>query len=89
MVRERGVVFGDGRLLGVPTSPPDEARDRPCVVILNAGVIHRVGPGRLSVDIARRAAAAGFLRSGSTCQAWETARPGSRRWTWWSRRTRM
>lgn len=60
-MKERGVVFGDGRLLGVLTTPPDEDRDRPCVVILNAGVIHRVGPGRLSVDMARRAAAAGFL----------------------------
>lgn len=54
-------MFGpDGRLVGVLTTPgqtPD--RPLPAVVILNAGVIHRVGPGRLHVRLARQLAAAG------------------------------
>lgn len=59
-MRESAVPFGGDRFLGVLTEPSVESRDRPCLVILNAGLIHRVGPGRLSVEIARRAAAAGF-----------------------------
>lgn len=59
-MRERAVTIGGGRVLGVLTESSDETRDRPCLVVLNAGLIHRVGPGRLSVDIARCAASAGF-----------------------------
>lgn len=59
-MRERAVTFGGGRVLGVLTESGDETRDRPCLVVLNAGLIYRVGPGRLSVEIARCAASAGF-----------------------------
>jgi hypothetical protein len=59
-VRESAVAFGGGRVLGVLTEPGDEHRDGPCLVVLNAGLIYRVGPGRLSVEIARCAASAGF-----------------------------
>lgn len=39
-----------------------EASRRPCaVVMLNAGVLHRVGPNRLYVKLARRLAGDGFL----------------------------
>ncbi len=33
--------------------------DRPAAVILNAGIVHRVGPNRMFVTLARRLAAAG------------------------------
>ncbi len=59
-MRERAVTFGGGRVLGVLTESGDGNRDRPCLVVLNAGLIHRVGPGRLSVEIARCAASAGY-----------------------------
>jgi alpha/beta superfamily hydrolase len=54
---EEAVVFGaDGRLVGVVT---DSAADRStaahvAVVFLNAGVVHRVGPSRLYVNLARQ-----------------------------------
>src|SRR3954471_20641299 len=63
MGSEAVVRFGaEDSLLGIvthtrPTSPELE---RPAVILLNAGVIHRVGPHRMSVILARRFAAAGF-----------------------------
>ncbi len=59
-MKEIAEFFGaNARLLGVLTRP--ESSDlRPCLVILNAGFIHRVGPGRVAVDLARRVARAGF-----------------------------
>jgi pimeloyl-ACP methyl ester carboxylesterase len=44
----------------VVTEPDAGAGERPCLVVLNSGWIHRSGPGRLGVEIARRAAEAGF-----------------------------
>src|SRR5690606_31730993 len=35
------------------------SRERLCVVILSAGIIHRVGPNRLHVELARALSAAG------------------------------
>jgi len=59
-VRERAVVFGDPPdLVGVLTEPDGECRDRG-VIILNAGIIHRVGPNRLHVRMARALASLGF-----------------------------
>lgn len=55
-MKEIPVVFGRGRsLLGVACIPHDTARcdGAPFVVFLNAGIIHRVGPNRLYVKIAR------------------------------------
>lgn len=56
--KERPLVFGN-RLLGVLSEPADRG-DRPGLIILNAGLIHRVGPGRFSVEVARTAARSGF-----------------------------
>ncbi|HMA91229.1 MAG TPA: alpha/beta fold hydrolase [Polyangiaceae bacterium] len=56
---ERPIVFANDRLTGVLTESATSS-DRPCVLILNAGLIYRAGPGRLSVEFARRAARTGF-----------------------------
>lgn len=62
-VRERAVAFGHERaMVGVVTSPSaPPPSDRPVVVVLNAGVIHRVGANRLNVRLARTLARAGFV----------------------------
>jgi dienelactone hydrolase len=60
--RERVVRFGDGEGLAGILTTPRKAVDPalPCVVIINAGVMHRVGPNRLYVDLARTMALLGF-----------------------------
>ena len=55
--------FGpDGGLFGILSSPNSDQQktDAPIVLILNAGIVHRVGPFRLHVDMARQLAAEGF-----------------------------
>jgi dienelactone hydrolase len=60
-VKEEPVLFGsDSHVLGILTRPGSPRRDLPAVMFLNAGVIHRVGPHRLHVSMARRLAADGF-----------------------------
>jgi hypothetical protein len=60
MIEERIVRFGaDRHLFGVLTRT-SSATDRPAVVIFNAGAVHRVGPNRVSVTLARELAACGF-----------------------------
>jgi pimeloyl-ACP methyl ester carboxylesterase len=62
-VREEAVLFGDGgRLSGVITDPaPGTAiPDAPAAVLLHAGRIHRVGPNRTYVTLARALASLGF-----------------------------
>lgn len=62
-VREQIAVFGKARnLVGIVTLPVSE-RDmpKPAVVILNSGVIHRVGHNRMYVTMARKLAAAGHM----------------------------
>jgi len=58
-MREHALLFGDAQgLVGVITDPPGPAGpSRPGVILLNAGVIHRVGPSRLYVNLARALAA--------------------------------
>lgn len=52
--------FGDAdQLVGILSQPEQARANVPAVVILNAGVLHRVGPHRLHVVLARRLAAAG------------------------------
>lgn len=61
-VRERALQLGpEGELVGVLAAPAEAPPPgaRPVVVFLNAGVIHRVGPHRLHVILARRLAARG------------------------------
>jgi hypothetical protein len=61
--RERAVEFGpDSGLRGIVTMPAAASAPwtTPAMVILNAGVIHRVGPNRLSVRIARTVAELGI-----------------------------
>lgn len=60
---EKIALLGEARnLVGIVTQP--EIADSPshdlAVLLLNAGVIHRIGPGRLNVKLARALAARGF-----------------------------
>jgi pimeloyl-ACP methyl ester carboxylesterase len=62
-MRERAVIFGrTTELVGVVTEPPAAQRhpDRPGIILLNAGLLHRVGASRLHVHLARALAPAGF-----------------------------
>lgn len=62
-MREKALLFGEERsLVGVVTEPSGSAAPRKrAVVILNAGVLHRVGPNRVHVLLARALAAVGFV----------------------------
>lgn len=62
--REQTLLLGERKaLVGVITQPaatnPSPA-ERPTVVMLNSGIIHRVGANRMNVSLARRLAQAGF-----------------------------
>ena len=62
-MKERILRFGeDDGMVGIVSLPPREVdpATRPAFLILNAGVVHRVGPHRLGVKLARRLAAAGY-----------------------------
>lgn len=61
-MRERAFTFGeDNALVGILCQPLAAPGDgSPGFVLLNAGLLHRVGPARLNVDLARRLAANGF-----------------------------
>ncbi len=61
---ERVVVFGKAsRLVGIVHDPPAEVcvAEAPAVILLNAGMVHRVGPNRMYVKLARTLAAQGVL----------------------------
>ncbi len=62
-MREHALLFGDAQgLVGVITDPPGPGgSSRPGVILLNAGVIHRVGPSRLYVNLARALASIGCV----------------------------
>lgn len=62
-ISEQAILLGPRKsIVGVLSqsagNPPPP--DRPIVVILNSGIIHRVGPNRMSVTLARTLAAQGF-----------------------------
>lgn len=60
---EEPVRFGrGGALFGILTRPPEELRDRerPALLLLSAGTVHRIGPHRFYVKLARRWARLGF-----------------------------
>lgn len=59
-VNEQVLLMGPRKaLVGIVTSAADGA-DRPAVVVLNSGIIHRVGANRMSVTLCRQLAAEGF-----------------------------
>jgi len=60
-MKERAHLFGSsGGLVGVTTEPDGGALPgAPVVLLFNVGLNHRVGPGRLNVDLARSLAAVG------------------------------
>jgi hypothetical protein len=63
-MREEALLFGKTRsMVGIVTDPPDAKRgdNLPAIIILNAGITHRVGPNRLYVKIARNLASMGFV----------------------------
>jgi len=63
-MREQAVLFGPERsLVGVVTDPAESKRrnDCPQVILLNSGIVHRVGPNRIYVKMARHLAALGFV----------------------------
>ncbi|MHC4593582.1 MAG: alpha/beta fold hydrolase [Planctomycetota bacterium] len=49
-------------MVGIITDPPEAKRghDFPVIILLNAGILHRVGPSRLYVKMARELASRGF-----------------------------
>lgn len=62
-MKELAVRFGAaGTLIGVVTEPTDTTRSasRPTILLLGAGLVHRVGPHRLYVKLARELAREGF-----------------------------
>lgn len=64
VLTEEPLQFGEGgRLLGIltqPGVPPRTTRELPAFVFLTAGSLHRVGPYRLHVRLARELATMGF-----------------------------
>lgn len=85
-MKEEVVSFGDGCTLNGVLSRPDQGNPAlPAIVILNSGLVHKVGSCRLSVQIARR-----FAEKGYTClrfdlsglgdsEAWNTSLPEDER----------
>ena len=59
---ERAIQYGlSSNLNGILTRPPSKTEtNQPCLVILNAGILHKAGPNRLHVRLARAAAQRGF-----------------------------
>lgn len=82
-VNEEPLQFGEGgRMFGILTLPeqvPPGARPFPVFVFLNAGVLHRVGPLRMYVRLARELARHGFaaLRVDLSGVGDSPPRPGS------------
>ena len=62
-IREQVSLLGPRKsLVGILAQPASGSTsvDMPAAVILNAGIIHRIGPNRMFVDLARILAAAGY-----------------------------
>ncbi|MGQ0715390.1 MAG: alpha/beta hydrolase family protein [Gemmatimonadaceae bacterium] len=62
-MKEKALTFGPTRsLVGVLTEPArgSDTAGKPGVIVLNSGLLHRVGPNRMYVALARALAADGF-----------------------------
>ena len=62
-MNEQAILFGGAKsLVGVITEPPADAdrAGKPNVILLNAGLLHRIGPNRTYVKLIRRLAALGY-----------------------------
>lgn len=62
-IREQTLLLGQRKtLVGIIAQDPSAGTaDKPAIVILNSGIIHRIGPNRIFVRLARLLAAAGYL----------------------------
>jgi hypothetical protein len=63
-MKEKAVTFGqDNHLVGIVAVPDDAVSHsyKPAILFLNAGLLHRVGPYRMSVDLARSLSSEGWL----------------------------
>lgn len=60
VVRERAVVLEPSSIAAIVTEPAGAVPARRTAFFLNAGLMHRIGPGRLWVDLARELAAGGM-----------------------------
>jgi len=61
-VKEEALLFGKHKnLVGVVTDPTERNHNLPAILLLNAGLIHRVGPNRLYVRLARYLSELGFV----------------------------
>jgi pimeloyl-ACP methyl ester carboxylesterase len=63
IIRDEVLRLGpEGQLVGIVSQPGGKSRTppAPAVIVLNAGVLHRVGPHRLHVSLTRRLAELGF-----------------------------
>lgn len=54
VVERAGFVDDSGRLFGILSTPPQPPPSRRGLLLLNAGAVHRIGPNRLYVELARR-----------------------------------
>ncbi len=60
-MKETIVHFGEEeRLSGIVTAPPELSSETPVIIFLNAGIVHRIGPNRLHVKLARNLASEGY-----------------------------
>jgi hypothetical protein len=60
MTREQAFRFGRARHLVGIAGVPDDASAAVGVIVLNAGLVHRIGPFRLHVEMTRRLNASGY-----------------------------
>ena len=59
---EQTITFGNNNsLIGILTEPENFSDTKPVVFLLNAGMLPKVGPNRLHVDLARELANDGFM----------------------------
>src|SRR6201991_2252505 len=60
LFKEQAVLLGSHSLVGIVTRPPPaQQRDEPAIVVLNTGIVHRVGHHRMYVSLSRELAKSG------------------------------